>query len=202
MSVHSGSVKDAIASQKLDVTIPYCQSTITKQLALLKEEQWINHVNQRNYNGGWSVVPLRSLLVNQDAHPILQSFQLESGDEWCDLPLLEQLSCISNIVSSIPVDFKSIRLMRLEPKSEIKPHRDLGVNLENGEARLHVPLETSTAVTFVCNEQPLPMKQGELWYINADQIHSVVNQGDHSRINLVMDCKINSWLKARIKDLK
>jgi quercetin dioxygenase-like cupin family protein len=44
----------------------------------------------------------------------------------------------------------------------------------------------------------VPMRAGELWYINADQEHSVQNLGEEDRINLVMDCAANDWLYKAI----
>ena len=42
------------------------------------------------------------------------------------------------------------------------------------------------------------MEAGELWYFNADQIHEVYNRGGEDRINLVIDCVVNDWLREEI----
>jgi hypothetical protein len=42
------------------------------------------------------------------------------------------------------------------------------------------------------------MLNGELWYLNADAIHSVKHIGKEDRINLVIDCQVNHWLKQKI----
>jgi hypothetical protein len=52
------------------------------------------------------------------------------------------------------------------------------------------------------NDQLVPMVAGELWYMNADQIHSVENHGTEARINLVIDCEANAWLKESIDTAK
>jgi quercetin dioxygenase-like cupin family protein len=42
------------------------------------------------------------------------------------------------------------------------------------------------------------MQEGELWYINADQVHWVENKGAEARINLVLDCVVNEQLKEQV----
>ena len=42
------------------------------------------------------------------------------------------------------------------------------------------------------------MRAGELWYFNADQMHEVHNRSDQDRINLVVDCGVNDWLRDAI----
>ena len=88
--------------------------------------------------------------------------------------------------------------MRLGSGASISPHRDDGLSIEYDLARLHMPITTNQDVVFKVNQQVIPMSQNELWYINADQTHSVDNQGTTDRINLVIDCIANDWLKQSI----
>ena len=88
--------------------------------------------------------------------------------------------------------------MRLHPGAEINAHRDHGLSLEHGEARLHLSLQTNEQLNFFVNEKRVPMQAGELWYINADQVHRVENKGSEPRINLVLDCVVNDHLKEQI----
>jgi mannose-6-phosphate isomerase-like protein (cupin superfamily) len=89
-------------------------------------------------------------------------------------------------------------LMRLHPNAVIKAHRDHGLCLEQGEARLHLCLESNPDLHFYVAEQEVPMLEGQLWYINADQVHSVENKGKRSRVNLVLDCEVTPWLKELV----
>ena len=88
--------------------------------------------------------------------------------------------------------------MRLKAGSSIKPHRDHGLGLEHGQARLHVPVYTHPDVRFLVEGQVIPMEAGELWYFNADATHEVVNEGLCDRTHLVIDCIANPWLERRI----
>lgn len=88
--------------------------------------------------------------------------------------------------------------MRLRAGGHIKPHSDHKLSMEFGEARLHLPVCGNQAVEFLVNRQPVPMNEGELWYINAHLKHEVINKGPEDRINIVVDCEVNDSLKARI----
>ncbi|MDF3123441.1 aspartyl/asparaginyl beta-hydroxylase domain-containing protein [Rheinheimera sp. 1928-s] len=169
-----------------------------QELQLLAQQHWCQHVNKADYQGGWDVLALRCATKHQDAHAILQSFAIEDGTEWQDLPLLEQAPYVKNFLQHLPVSIKSVRLMRLHPGAVIQPHRDHGLCLEQGEARLHLPLQTNPELKFYVAEQLVPMQEGELWYINADQTHRVENKGGAARINLVIDCEANDWLKGQV----
>jgi len=171
---------------------------ILRELQFFDRLEWTPHVNQANYSGGWDVVPLRCLDQHAEAHPILQSFAIEAGDDWCNLPLLERSPALKQLIDGLHCDIKAVRLMRLKAGAEIKPHRDRGLGLEFGEARLHLPLVTDDKVAFMVAGQRVPMQAGELWYIDADKTHSVSNNGDLDRVNLVIDCRAHAWLREQI----
>jgi len=169
-----------------------------QELNDLLQHQWFEHVNKRDYSGGWDVLPLRCALEHVQAHGILQSFAIHPVADWQHLPALEQSPALLGFVNSLPYPLKSIRLMRLHAGAVIKPHRDHGLCLEQGEARLHLSLQTNEAMKFFVNNQQVPMQAGQLWYINADQPHWVENNGTAARINLVLDCAVNNVLKEQI----
>lgn len=159
---------------------------------------WVSHVNQRDYVGGWGVLPLRCLTRHAQSHPILQGFAHEGEGEWQDLPALVASPHLTQLLRQIQCPVKSVRLMRLEPGAQIKPHSDPGLALEYGEARLHLPLRTDPRVVFRVGGQQVPMARGELWYMNADLEHSVVNASPNDRIHLVVDAVVNEWLQGAI----
>jgi ectoine hydroxylase-related dioxygenase (phytanoyl-CoA dioxygenase family)/quercetin dioxygenase-like cupin family protein len=171
-----------------------------QEVQLLEQQHWCSHVNKADYQGGWDVLALRCAAQHQYAHVILQSFAIEDKTEWLDLPLLDQLPSVKGFLQQLPVSIKSVRLMRLQPGAVIKPHRDHGLCLEQGEARLHLPLQSNPELRFYVAEQLVPLQEGELWYINADQMHWVENKGSTARINLVIDCAANDWLMQRLQN--
>ncbi|MEM6185735.1 aspartyl/asparaginyl beta-hydroxylase domain-containing protein [Shewanella vaxholmensis] len=176
--------------------------SLQQELNALLLQDWLPHVNQRDYRqgdqGGWDVLALRCAAEYQTAHPILQAFSIATQEHWQDLPCLESSPALLSVLKSLACPVKSVRLMRLHAGAEIKPHRDLGLSLEQGEARLHLPLQTNDALNFYVDEKRVPMQAGELWYINADQVHWVENKGQDARINLVIDCEVNTWLRELV----
>ncbi|TQV85341.1 aspartyl/asparaginyl beta-hydroxylase domain-containing protein [Aliikangiella coralliicola] len=165
------------------------------------EKNWVNHVNKKSYQGTWDVLALRCIREHRFAHPILQCFTHDSNlpeENWENLPLMEHYPEVNEILKKIPCTIKSVRFMRLRAGAKILPHRDNGVSLEYGEARLHVPIISSSEVSFFVSENEVLMNPGELWYIDADQVHSVVNSSSDDRIHLVIDCISNSWLKNKV----
>ena len=183
-----------------DVAIEQLRREVEQLLLLNVQQPWVDHVNRQDYVGKWDVLPLRCQQQFADAHPILQGFSIAAGDHWKNLPVLEHCVQIQSIFAQLHCPVKAVRLMRLAAGAEIKPHRDHGLGMEFGEARLHVPIHTSEAVSFFVDQQPIPMRAGELWYFNADQTHEVYNRGTEDRINLVIDCVVNDWLRAQILD--
>lgn len=163
---------------------------------------WVNHVNSHCYDGTWDVLPLRTLQENANSHPILQSFSLEREGDWVYLPIVDSLPQIKLILDWFQCDLEAVRLMRLKPGTHIKPHQDKGLAMEYGYARFHLPIYAAEHVEFKVNDSFVPMKNGQLWYLNADASHSVRHIGSQDRINLVIDCKVNDWLIKQINDVQ
>lgn len=177
------------------ISCPISLSALQEDLHRLLQGTWVDHVNRRDYLGEWDILPLRCERQYQDAHPILQGFAIQDGEDWINLPALNGSPAILQCVQFLQCPIKAVRLMRLKSGAHIKPHRDRELSLEYGEARLHLPIITGEHILFRVNGQTVPMGAGELWYINADQEHEVHNTGEQDRINLVVDCGANAWLK-------
>jgi hypothetical protein len=171
---------------------------IQSEVAGMLSGHWVDHVNRNDYSGEWDVLPLRCKAEHLDAHPILQGFSLESDGGWQNLPPLKNCPALGALIESLQCPVKAVRLMRLKGGAHIKPHRDIALGIDFGEARLHLPVFTSDQVGFWVDGKSVPMAAGELWYINADQVHEVRNYGSSDRINLVIDCTANEWLCRKI----
>ena len=197
-SVTTGAKQPGIISfARLECVISLAD--LQTEIAFLLTQTWVDHVNKKDYQGGWDVLPLRCQRQHVNAHPVLQGFAIAAGDDWENLPVLAQCPAIESIFNQLQCPIKSARLMRLKAGAEIKPHRDEGLSIEFGEARVHVPIHTSAEVIFIVDNNVIPMRAGELWYFNADQVHEVYNRGSEDRINLVIDCVANEWLCEQIR---
>ena len=143
---------------------------------------------------------MRTLEKYTSAHPILQSFSIEGDGRWGNCSVMDDCPNICALLARIRAPIQSVRLMCLHPHSIVLPHRDKGLSLEHGEVRLHIPITGAEGVDFLVSDQRVPMARGEVWYINADQEHQVINPSEYPRINLVIDCKVSPWLRKQIDE--
>lgn len=158
-------------------------------------DRWKPHFQKVQYDGEWTVLPLRSLAgVADETLP----FSLGgAATEYAATPLLALCPSIGCFLDSLACPVMSARLLNLRSGAVIKPHRDTELAFENGETRIHVPILTNPDVEFFIDEQRVVMEPGTCWYINANLTHRVANRGGTDRIHLVVDCGVDDWLRER-----
>ena len=115
---------------------------------------------------------------------------------WKETPSLNHCSYIQEILNSLKCQKTNVRLLRLEPHSEIKEHADPQLNLQyRNQIRLHIPIFVNELVEFKLNNTIVPLKSGELWYMRLSDLHSVKNHGNTERIQLSIDVVVNEWIE-------
>ena len=82
--------------------------------------------------------------------------------------------------------FIRVLIVKLLAGTHIKPHVDSGLSLEICK-RTHIPLITNDKVKFIVGDEEKYMKVGEIWEINNQNTHSVVNDSDYDRIHFIID---------------
>jgi quercetin dioxygenase-like cupin family protein len=169
---------------------------LQKDLTGLEHVDWIDHFVQQNYEGSWTVIPLRG--PRDAVHPVMMIYSDPNCTDFTDTPYLDSCSYIREVLASFQCPVNAVRLMRLTPGSVIKEHTDYDLALEDGNARLHVPIVTNPGVEFRLNGLRVEMNEGECWYLRLSDPHSVVNRGNEDRTHLVIDVSVNSWLEALI----
>jgi aspartyl/asparaginyl beta-hydroxylase (cupin superfamily) len=113
---------------------------------------------------------------------------------------LAECPAIARFLDSLQCPVMSARLLSLERGAIIKPHRDVELAFERGEARLHVAILTNPDVEFFVDDRRVVMEAGSCWYINANLTHRVANRGNADRIHLVVDCRVDDWLRDRFAE--
>ena len=91
--------------------------------------------------------------------------------------------------------------MRLTPGSVIKEHADLDLSVEDGTARIHIPVTTNEHVEFYLNRSRVVMPVGTVWYLRLSDPHSVHNKGDTDRVHLVIDASVNDWIRDLLQSV-
>jgi hypothetical protein len=174
--------------------LPFNHNEMQNELLCLKDE-WQAHFNTYYYEGSWTAIALRS--PGGERTNIIPD--LEGDADYKDTTLMPLFPSVIELVASLNCPVKSVRFLNLQAGAIIKQHRDIGLALENGDARLHFPVITNTGVKFYIEEERIPFKEGDCWYMNANLPHRVANEGDADRIHLIIDCEVNDWLNKIVK---
>jgi hypothetical protein len=165
---------------------------LQQDLARLEHADWIDHFVAQNYEGSWTVIPLRGP-SNAD-HPVMMIYSDPKCTNFADTPYLNACPNMRQALASFHCPVNAVRLMRLTPGSVIKEHTDYDLSLEDGSARLHIPITTNPDIEFRLNGRLVEMGEGECWYLRLSDPHSVVNGSDEDRTHLVIDVTANKWL--------
>ncbi len=163
----------------------------------LAGDAWIEHLVRQNYDGDWSVLPLRS--VQGARHPVQMIYADPTATAFEDGPLLDRAPYLRRVLARFHCPLQTARLMRLTPGSTIKTHRDHDLAAEQGMARIHVPITTNPDVAFLLNGVAVTMTPGSAWYLRLSDPHSVANRGATDRVHLVIDCVVDAWLTEQLR---
>ena len=156
----------------------------------VRADEWIAHFNKQDYDGGWSGISLRS--GSGSAANINPGVSV-ALDSVANTPVLDRCPYFAEVLEHFHCPIRSARLLSLSPGSFIREHRDHELGIDDGEARIHVPIATNPGVGFFVNGERLILNPGEAWYINFNLPHRVSNQGATDRVHLVIDCVVNDW---------
>lgn len=154
----------------------------------------------------YNVLPIRSpahLVDTSLPFPLpAEDYADGSWTEWMDTPTLKNAPYLSEIVDTFKQHTKVtlVRLLRLEAGAVVKEHTDptLGLHIPKSVVRMTIPIFSGDAVQFFLNDEIVPMKEGECWYLRLTDPHRIVNGGNVERINLTIDMIPNEWVKAMV----
>lgn len=175
---------------KLKLPLVFDATLLKNDLKNFAPEEWIRHFNTHYYEGDWSGIPLRAPINARGLYPD------PTAESYIDTPQLEKCPAVRDVLSTFDCETSSVRFLRLGPGSKIRRHTDFNLSIEDGLARVHVPILTSPDVEFYLDDKRVEMNAGEAWYLNFNLYHSVENKGTDERIHLVIDCVVNDWFRG------
>jgi hypothetical protein len=184
-------------ADRLQLPLQFDPSKLQEDLEALGSAEWLSHFVEQNYDGDWSVIPLRAQAGA--VHPVMLMFSNPMATEFADTALLARTPYFRRVLQDFACPLHCVRLMRLTPGSIIKEHRDDDLAVEFGTARLHIPIATSHDVDFRLNGTRVIMEPGSVWYLRLSDPHSVINNGISDRVHLVIDAVVNDWLTTQLK---
>ena len=179
---------------RLRLPLDFDPARLAADMAAIAGAGWISHFVRQNYEGDWSVIPLRAQAGAQ--HPVQMIYSNPSATAFEDTPFLAAAPYLRAVLTAFCCPLQAVRLMRLTPGSVIKEHRDHDLRFADGTVRLHIPVVTNEAVDFRLNGTRCVMAAGSCWYLRLSDPHSVANRGRSDRVHLVIDATVNDWVEG------
>jgi hypothetical protein len=164
---------------------------IAAEINMLGKADWLPHYQKLQYEGEWTAIPLRSMDGKTD-NIYISPFK---DPEYADIVYLSQCPYIKTVLSAFKFPLQAVRLLKLNAGAIIKPHRDAGLQFEQGEIRIHIPVITHDEVEFYLDNERIFPKPGECWYMNFNLLHHINNKSKTNRTHLVIDGLVNDWVK-------
>lgn len=79
-----------------------------------------------------------------------------------------------------------VLIVRLKPNGRVYRHIDSGEYYRVRD-RFHLVLQSEVGSIFICEEEKVVMREGELWWFNNKKRHEVINPSDSWRTHLIFD---------------
>jgi hypothetical protein len=177
---------------RLRLPFAFDSALLARDLGHLSSAAWVRHYVKQNYEGDWSVIPLRA--PAGESHPIRMINSDPTCRDFVDTPLLDACPYFREVAGTFQAPLRNVRLMRLTPGSVIKEHHDVDLSFEDGSVRLHIPVVTNDGVDFRLNGERVVLEAGSCWYLRLSDPHSVANRGTEDRVHLVVDASVNDWI--------
>lgn len=170
---------------------------LARDLQSLASVEWIEHFVKQNFDGDWSVIPLRGKAGA--THPVMMIYSDPVATEFEDTPMLKSCPYFREVLGAFDCPLRAVRLMRLTPGSRIKEHTDHELSVEEGTVRFHIPVTTNPDVEFYLNRSRVVLEAGSAWYLRLSDPHSVHNKGASDRVHMVVDGTVNDWVKSMLE---
>jgi len=167
-------------------------------LAQIRSEEWTPHYNQNDFGGDWRGVALRS----PTGHITNLTAPFTAASTFADTALMTRCVYLREVAASFLCPLKAVRLLSLAPGSFIREHVDNALVYEDGEMRIHIPVQTSTDVEFYVAGERLNLEEGHSYYVNVNLPHRITNRGRSDRVHLIIDLEVNDWVDALVGEAR
>lgn len=143
-------------------------------------------------NGGWDTLTLMGATKDpydtsiRDCTPVATS-------------LLSKMHFTKTFLESLNLDYMWVRVAKLNSKAFLWEHVDYTELNKEKHIRLHVPLFTNINARIVLPNNDVFMSKGYIWKLIPTERHAVYNNGNTSRIHLIIDCYDSPEIRKLIK---
>lgn len=110
---------------------------------------------------------------------------------------LSQLPEMKKFLQDLGLELMWVRLNRVKPGGCLWEHRDYSELEKKERIRLHVPLITNPdAFMVLAGKYRIGFSRNALWKLSpADVVHGIINDGDETRIHVIIDCYASDRLQ-------
>ena len=178
------------------IPLRFDSDRLRADLGAIAPSNWTPHFNTREYVGDWSGVALRVSARAGAGSRLLAG--LGVGSDFVNSPILDRCPYFREVLSAFRCPLKAARLLKLGAGASILEHRDYDLGLDDGEARVHIPVATNALVEFLLDGRRVIMNEGEAWYLELNRWHSVRNRGTTDRVHLVVNCIADDWFHSQL----
>jgi len=182
---------------RLQLPFTFDPGMLARDLESLASVDWIAHFVKQNYDGDWSVIPLRGKAGAR--HPVMMIYSDPTATVFEETPFLASCPYFRHVLSAFACPLQAVRLMRLTPGSHIKEHTDLELSIEEGTVRIHIPVITNPDVEFYLNGSRVLLEAGSAWYLRLSDPHRVANNGASDRVHMVVDVTVDDWVRNMLE---
>lgn len=105
--------------------------------------------------------------------------------------ILERTPYFQDVLNSLPMELRSVRLLRLGAGAEVGFHRDAHHGFDYGQVRLHIPIITNPDAVIEIGGVTHTWQPGTLWYGDFTMLHRLWNRGQSDRVHMVIDALVN-----------
>lgn len=166
---------------------------------LLKHNKWT--ARQRK---NWHAIPLRSFQGGESPDHVSHSgwHYRSASDKFKDTSLMKQCPYIAKLIADFQAPVYKARAMKMDANSNLATHRDTFPFDE--VCRIHIVVKSNEDVKMTIKDTEKHFPEGEMWFTNVREKHSVQNNSDEDRIHIVFDVdwceKLSQLLAEAIKD--
>src|SRR5262249_36473348 len=140
---------------RIRLPLRFDAAAMQADLRRLERHAWIEHFVRQNYEGDWSVLPLRA--PASATHPVQMIYSDPACHEYVPTPLLAACPAIAAALDAFDCPLESVRLMRLGAGYIVKTHTDHELQVKHRRIRLHISIVTKPGVDFRLNREPRPL---------------------------------------------
>ncbi|HEX5488139.1 MAG TPA: sulfotransferase [Rhodanobacteraceae bacterium] len=159
----------------LQLPVRFDAGRLRAEMLALGDEAWREHPSK--YPGNYSL-PLIAVDGDSDSD--------EVAGPMLPTPYLTCCPYLMRVLERLGAVWGRTRLMKLAGGAEVTPHVDINYYWRE-HIRVHVPIQTTPGVRFVCGDAEVNMQAGECWIFDTWRPHRVINAAADERVHLVAD---------------